>query len=192
MSSAESAAARAAFPVDDDQRHQAALDASFEEFFRESYPKIERFLWRLCNDRHLVDDAVQEAFITAQAKWEFVAQHEQPLFWVRKTARHKLMQKLEQTRSRAGVRLDDVPPERFTEPSDAREAQLSVLYLMRQLPGRQAAVLALVVDGSTDDEIARELGLAITTVRAYKAAARQKFKMLAEQAGYEAAARRRT
>ena len=158
----------------------------------ENYHRIERFLWRLCADRALVDDAVQEAFIVAQHKWEFVSQHMRPLIWVRKTAVNKLMQLQKRQSKHSAARLDVVKPERLAEPADAREAQQATLYLLRQLPARPAMVLALVMDGSTDEEIALELDLTINTVRHYKALARKRFAELAEQTGFEAAARRRT
>ena len=187
---AGSAAARAVPAEDEAARRQAELDESLTRFIQENHKLIERFLRRLCADRALVEDALQEALITTCAKWEIVSQHDQPLFWVRKTAWHKLMALQES--GRGTVRLDDVLPEALVEPTNPWEAQLMVQYLLRRLPARQAAVLALAADGNTDEEICLQLDLALTTVRSYKAAARRKLKELAEQAEYAAATRRRS
>lgn len=192
MSPAESAAA-----ANDGEQlrmaEQASLDASFAKFFMDSYPSIERFLNRLCTDRGLVEDAAQEAFITARDKWETVVGHDRPLVWVRKTARFKLMRLWDQQTRLPTVNLDDIPPHLLVEPQDPGEAQQAVLHLMRHLPPRQGWVLALAVDGCTDEEISCELDLTVNTVRTYKAAARQRLQELAEQAGYPAmAGRRRT
>jgi RNA polymerase sigma-70 factor (ECF subfamily) len=188
--SAEPAAVRAVPTNDDAQRRQTQLDESFTMFIRENYTVIQRFLLGVCSDPELVEDALQEALITTRAKWEDVSQFEKPLFWVRKTAWYKLLGL--QKDSRATMRLDDVSPEAFAEPTSPREAQLMVQSLLRQLPQRQAAVIALAADGHTDEEICQQLDLAQTTVRTYKAAARRKLRELAEQAEYDAATRRRS
>ncbi|MBT8224209.1 MAG: sigma-70 family RNA polymerase sigma factor [Dactylosporangium sp.] len=190
MSWAEPAVARAA-ATDGAQRRQAEPDAMFERFFNASYPLVVRFLWRLCSNHDLVQDAAQEAFITAKAKWETVSGYDKPLIWVRKVARFELMRLLKQQNRQACVSLDAVPPQLIVEPKDPREAQQALLYLLRRLPQRQAAVLALVVDGCTDKEISWELDLTINTVRSYKSAARQKMQQLAAQAGYQDVASRR-
>jgi RNA polymerase sigma-70 factor (ECF subfamily) len=169
---------------------QTELDASYEEFFRDAHPRVMRFLGHLCSDRTLVEDAAQEAFITALDKWPLVSQHQHPLLWVRKTAKHKLMHLQKRQSKRMAAPLDEVRPGFLTEPLDPREAQLVLTHLLRQLPPRQAEVLALAADGSTDEEIRQELALTINTVRAYKAAARKKLAELARQNGYDAAVRR--
>ncbi|BEL12111.1 sigma-70 family RNA polymerase sigma factor [Actinoplanes sichuanensis] len=170
---------------------EVAPGAAFEVFFRENYPRVERFLWSLCPDRHLVDDAVQEAFIVAYAKWDVVSRHQRPLIWVRKVARNKLWHLQAQNGRHREAPLDDIVPDRLTEPADPYEARQTILYLLRRLPRRQREVLALEMDGSTDAEIALELDITENTVRTYKAEARRRFQELAADADYQEAARRR-
>jgi RNA polymerase sigma factor (sigma-70 family) len=182
VSWAEAAANRAAVDdgVDEAQR------ASFERFFMECHPQVERFLSRVCPDRDLIQDAVQEAFIIARAKWDKVARHPKPLMWVGKTAWHRLKKMLDQQSRRSDVNLDDVPPRLLAEPSDSREARETVLALLRALPLRERAVLALVLDGWSDEEIGWKLDVAVASVRTYKADGRRKMRqLLAEEARLE-------
>ena len=127
--------------------------------------------------------------IVSRAKWEAVSSLDKPLFWIRKTALNKLHQ-LERDR-RGTVPLDNVAPEKFTEPSNSREAQMVLEGFLRRLPPRQAMVVALEADGHDEAEICQQLSLAQTTVRTYKAEARRRLKEFAEECGWDAATRRR-
>lgn len=183
MSWAETAVAQAAVENDDvnEARRQAELQASFERFFLESHPRVEQFLRRVCPDRDLAQDAAQEAFIVTHAKWETVVQHPKPLMWVNKTAWYKLMKLLDQESRYSGVGLDDVPPRLLIEPTDPREAQETLLAMLWSLPLRERAVLALVHDGWSDEEIGWKLDLTIASIRTYKADGRRKMRQLLEE-----------
>jgi PAS domain S-box-containing protein len=151
-------AVRAVMPAEDDaQRRQAELEESFVDFIEVNYPTIELFLLRQCTDRPLVEEALQEALVTAMAHWARVSQHGKPLSWVRKTAWHKLMNLLDQQKS-----PDPAPP-----------AETVLQRLLAELPVRQRSVLALAADGVPAEEIAKQLDLAVTTVRTYTSAARE-------------------
>jgi DNA-directed RNA polymerase specialized sigma24 family protein len=162
-------------------RRQADLQATFERFFLESHPRVEQFLRRVCPDRDLAQDAAQEAFIVTHAKWETVVQHPKPLMWVNKTAWYKLMKLLHQESRYSGVSLDDVPPRLLIEPTTPREAQETVLAMLWSLSLRERAVLALVYDGWSDEEIGWKLDLAIASIRTYKADGRRKMRQLLEE-----------
>ncbi|MBM0274731.1 RNA polymerase sigma factor [Micromonospora tarensis] len=164
----------------------AELDATFAAFCDENFLRVERFLRARCTDRDLVDEAVQETFITARAKWAQIRGFEKPLAWVFKTARHKLLgQQSRRTRTNTTTtNLDELPPELLTQPTDPREADELLVAWLQQLPPRQAEVFVLFFDGWCDLDIAKMLGLAHTTVRAYKQQARQHLQRLAEQAGF--------
>jgi len=182
-------AARALSPADGARRRNDELHESLVRFIQANDRPIKRFLQRVCNDPGLVEDAFQEALIVALAEWDVVSQHERPILWVRKAAWYKL-QELRRSR-REVVGLDEAAPAPLTDPSTQWEAEEMLQHLLRRLPPRQRAVLALAADGCDDEEICRQLGLALTTVRTYKSAARTKFKELAEEAGYQAGTRRR-
>lgn len=185
MSSGDNAVVRAESAARLGNRGQTESDVSFEEFCQRHFVPVERFLLAQCPDRGLVEDAVQEAFITARDKWEQIRDYEKPLAWMYKTARYKLLVLQRRSWQDAAVSLDDVPPERLAEPADSAEARELLRCWLPQLPPRQAAVFVLALDGWPDHEIAKVLGIAYNTVRTYRQEARRRLKELAQQAGFD-------
>ncbi|MFC0530598.1 RNA polymerase sigma factor [Phytohabitans kaempferiae] len=168
------------------------LEASFEQFCKDNIVAVERFLRSQCGDRELVQEAVQETFITARDKWEEISGYEKPLAWMYKTARYKLLNQRARQRREAAAPLDEVPIERLVAPpTDSREAQEQLLEWLRRIPPRQAAVFALFFEGWSDPEVARILGMADNTVRSYKSAARRRLREIAEEAGFTSPDRER-
>jgi DNA-directed RNA polymerase specialized sigma24 family protein len=106
-------------------------------------------------------------------------------------ALNKLMKLLKRQSKQASVSLDAVPPRLTVEPKDPREAQQTLMQLLRRLPPRQAAVLALVIDGCSDEEISWQLDLTRCTVRSYKSAARLSCATAAQLGEADVASRRR-
>lgn len=166
-------AVRAVVPSEDDgQRRQAELEESFVDFIEVNYPKIELFLLRHATERSLAEEALQEALVTAMAHWARVSQHGKPLSWVRKTAWHKLMNLLDRQKTPEAAPAAK-PAAQHDDPTGPHEAQLILQQLLAELPMRQRSVLALAADGVPDEEIAKQLDLAVTTTRSYKSAARE-------------------
>lgn len=184
------ATAGALQPDDDGRIRREPPDESLVRFIQANDGRIKKFLQRACDDPGLVEDAFQEALIVAHAKWDVVKTHKNPLSWVRKTAYYKLLSSL-QTRRREVVGLEEHDSVPIADPSNEWEAEIVLRELMRRLPTRQRAVLALAAEGCDDEEIGQQLGLAVATVRTYKSAARRKLKKLAEGADYEPGTRRR-
>lgn len=164
----------------------AELRASFEVFCHEYHPRVRRFLQGQCGDLDLVQEAAQEVFITAWAKWEHVRDFEKPLGWLIKTARYKLMAQQGLRRQNSLTTLDDVPDRLLAAPTNAQEARDLLAELLRQLPRRQSEILQMSLDGWSDEEIARVLGVAYNTVRTYKRVAKQRLRRIAEEAGFKA------
>jgi RNA polymerase sigma-70 factor (ECF subfamily) len=162
----------------------AELDESFEGFCREHYLKVQRFLRARCADPDLVQEAVQEAFVTARAKWNDVRKFDKPLGWLLTTARYKLMGQLKYRRQNSMATLDEVPDRLLAAPTNPQEARELVAEWLRQLPPRQSEILQMSLDGWSDEEIARVLGVAYNTVRTYKRVARQRLRRIAEEAGF--------
>ncbi|GAA1026448.1 hypothetical protein GCM10009557_04200 [Virgisporangium ochraceum] len=104
-----------------------------------------------------------------------MSKHEQPLYWVRRTALRKLMALRDRQKHKRTVSLENLGLE-VAEPASSHDAEMVLQLTLSQLPVRQRAVLALTVEGATDEEIAVQLDLAITTVRTYKADVRRKYR----------------
>lgn len=170
-------AAPAFQPDDENEYHRAELRASLDRFVRDNYSRVLKFLLRQCFDRHLAEDALHEALIVTMHKWETVSQHEKPLYWVRRTAWHKLLTLHDRQKWDDTVPLELIPAE-LAEPTSAQEAEMMLQHVLSQLPLQQRAVLALMVEGDTDEQIALQLGLAVTTVRTYKSEVRKKYRSL--------------
>jgi RNA polymerase sigma-70 factor (ECF subfamily) len=190
----ESAAARAQPTSLDEraqeQRGQEEFDTTFEAFCHESFPRVERFLRSRCADRELVADAVQEAFITARAKWDQIRDFDKPLGWMYKTALNKLRVQQQRRQREVTVSLDEVPPERLAEPVDSGEAQELLQGWLQRLPPRQAEVFSMSCEGFTDIQISNVLGISYNTARAYKQEARRQLQQFAQEAGFVAPAGR--
>ncbi|MEV6343816.1 EAL domain-containing protein [Actinoplanes sp. NPDC051851] len=139
---------------------------SFTLFLSGNYSRILLFLLRQCLDRTLAEEALHEALIVALDKWPIVERHQRPLYWVRRTAWHKL--------------LKSQGPSGW--PGGGYEAEDA----LRQLPYRQRAVLALMLEDDNDQQIALQLGLAVTTVATYRAEVRRKAADLLDRAGRDA------
>ncbi|MEE6258668.1 RNA polymerase sigma factor [Plantactinospora sonchi] len=164
-------------------REQTDLDVGFEEFCQQNFVLVERFLLYQCPDPGVVEDAVLEAFVAARAEWDQIRGYRKPLAWVVQTARHRLS--IVRRRAAAEQGGPDVlsagPPDEPLAGSAAVARELLQGWL-RQLPPRQAEVLALALDGWSDQEIARVLGVAYRTARSYRRQARRRLREVAERA----------
>jgi RNA polymerase sigma factor (sigma-70 family) len=167
--------AQALSPEDDDGDRQGELEESFRIFVQEHYPTLRTFLLRNCFDTYLAEDALQEALIVAMEKWDVISGRWKPLYWVRKIAWHKLQTLDDKQQWKKQVPLETIP-HYATEPGSPLEAEDVLRLVLGQLPYRQRAVMALMREGDTDEQIAHQLGLALTTVRTYKSEVRKKYR----------------
>jgi RNA polymerase sigma-70 factor (ECF subfamily) len=166
-----------ALQPDDEDSYRTALRASLDRFVAENYSRVLKFLQRQCFDRHLAEDALHEALIVTMNKWEIVSKHEKPLYWVRRTAWNKLLTLHDRQKSDGTVPLEAMPQE-LVEPTSSHEVEMVLQHVLSQLPLQQRAVLALMVEGETDEQIALQLGLAVTTVKTYKSEVRKRYRSL--------------
>ena len=59
---------------------------TFEDFFRDQYPRLVPVLQALTGDRGLAEDLAQESFAKAQRDWDRIARYDRPGAWVRRVA----------------------------------------------------------------------------------------------------------
>lgn len=109
------------------------VDPSFRDLYRREFPSVCRAVYLLAGDRELAEDAAQEAFARALARWRRVAAHPAPGGWVTKTA-------LNVARRHLRKRVASAPP-----PDDVNDAgEAAALHLaIRKLPSRQLEAVAL-------------------------------------------------
>lgn len=119
------------------------------------------------------EDAVQDGLLRA---WRKLPQLAEPMAFGGWLSRVVVRVCLRRARSR---RLSLVALDAFPEPqtSSNLEAGIDAARLLACLPPKQRAVMHLtVVEGMTDSEIAPLLGIAVSSVRAHRRRARERFE----------------
>jgi RNA polymerase sigma-70 factor, ECF subfamily len=148
----------------------------FEEFYEASYRRVVALVAAIVGDRHQAEDIAQEAFARALTRWRQIARYDLPEAWVRRVAlrltvdagrrmrRARIMSALLAVGQRgASGRYD------LHDPLEATALGVAVMRL--PLPQRQVLVLYYLADLPVD-EIARDCGISVGTVRARLASAR--------------------
>ena len=140
---------------------EAGTTSAFDDLFRATYPALVRAL-SVASDGGAAADAVQDAFVQANAHWRRVSQLDNPGAWVRRAALNRL------ANHRRGVRRRDAAVARIEAPAtvDLDPVDLDLAAALRDLPDRQRLVLCLhyLADLSVLD-IAADLGIAEGTVK---------------------------
>ena len=152
-----------------------SVDAEFEAFFLENFHSISDSVRLVCGNAERADDATQEAFIKAYARWRSVRRYDNPGAWIRRIAINasRDAHRSETRRTRREERAaPPVPHQAHTVDHDD-----SVLGLLEQLPDRQRAVAALFyLDEMSTIEIGELLDIAEGTVRFHLSQARTRLR----------------
>nr|WP_239126429.1 sigma-70 family RNA polymerase sigma factor [Asanoa siamensis] len=137
---------------------------TFDAFYAANFDRLVLQLYAYTADVSAAQDAVQEAFSRAWARWDRVAGYDEPAAWVRRVAMNvatNRWRRVQAARAHARFhRAESVPP-----PSPDRAALARAL---RALPPRQrrAIVLFHIADLSIG-EIAAQEGVPDGTVKAW-------------------------
>jgi len=140
---------------------------TFDEFLATDLEPLSRYARVLCGDHHSAHDLVADTLVAASRRWDKISRVDQPGLYVRRmlTNRHVDQVRRHLTFKRAQVHLR----EQLATPADATNEvdQRDFLDgLLRELPARQrAALVCRFYLGLSDEEIARELGVAEGSVR---------------------------
>ncbi len=152
----------------------------FTEFYQASYGRVVALVAAVVGERHQAEDIAQEAFARALARWSRVARYDLPEAWVRRVALRLTIDAHRRTRRAALLvrRLADpggevVDLHKSHDP--LAKTALSVALMQLPLPQRQAVVLYYLADLPVED-IARDCGVSVSTVRTRLAAARQRLE----------------
>jgi RNA polymerase sigma-70 factor, ECF subfamily len=146
-------------------------DDGFAAFYASSYRRLLGQLFAVTGDLTEAENALQEAYARAFARWPRVRDYDLPEAWVRRVALNLAAMAARSLRRRAGALLRLGPPPQVPE----LDPELVDLHLaLRALPlgQRQVIVLHHLV-GLPVEEVARELRLAPGTVKSRLARGRQ-------------------
>jgi RNA polymerase sigma-70 factor (ECF subfamily) len=141
-----------------------AIDEAFAAFYRRELPQLVTLAAAIAGtDR--AEEIAQEALLRAHRDWSRIARYDKPGAWVRRVAinlatstRRRRGAEARALRRIAGQRRLDVPPPEVD----------GFWALVRQLPPRQAAAVALhYLDDLSIAEIADALGCAEGTAKAH-------------------------
>jgi RNA polymerase sigma-70 factor, ECF subfamily len=162
----------------------------FEEFYRASYGRMVALVAAVLGDRHEAEDAAQEAFARALARWPRLSHYDLPEAWIRRVALRIAVDSARRRRRAASVsgRLRSLAARRTQEPEPGGFALTATGRALMRLPLREREVLVLhyLADLSTQ-QIAADRGLPAGTVKARLAAGRRRLE--SELAEYPEGAR---
>ena len=150
-------------------------DAEFEAFFVAQYDSIAQSVAFVCGDAQRADDATQEAFIRAYARWNKIRRYDNVGAWVRRIAINasRDAHRADTRRSRREERAAPPAP----TPAFATDDDDTALRLLENLPDRQRAIAALFyLDDLTVPEISEVLDIAEGTVRFHLSQARTRLR----------------
>jgi RNA polymerase sigma-70 factor (ECF subfamily) len=155
------------------RRLRAEFGESFTGFYTAAYPRLLRALAVAAGGREDAEDALQEAFARAAARWPRL---DQPEAWVRRVALNLITDQNRRTRSRLRAEARLPPPAVMQGPEPN---VVAVVDALRRLPAAQREVLALhyLLD-LTVDQIARDLGRPTGTVKAQLSRGRARMSAL--------------
>ena len=146
---------------------------SFDECFREHYPRLVAFGTSLTGDRDSARDLAQEAFARLHANWSKVSTYDEPAAWLRRVLSNLA---IDRYRSRASERRI-VERLRFgaTQPATERQPEPeSWIRLVAVLPPRQRAIVTLYYgEDMAVADIAELLDINVNTVKSALAKARE-------------------
>lgn len=146
-------------PVRDDP--VSAPEADFAEFYAATHRVATAQVYAMIGNWHEAQEAVQEAYARALARWPHVSRYDEPLAWVRTVA-----YRVSVSRWRKARRLV-LGTERDTEVPAPLETHVDLVAGLQQLPRaqREALVLHYLVDLPVA-QIAAQLGVPEGTVKA--------------------------
>jgi RNA polymerase sigma-70 factor, ECF subfamily len=158
--------------------HALTPASEFEGFYQASYGRIVALLLGVLGDRQEAEDAAQEAFARALARWPRLSSYDVPEAWVRRVALRIAVDSGRRLRRnlRLSARLKSARHAPPLEPGD-RVAFTDLGSALLRLPLREREVLVLhYFADMTAERIAAERGLPPGTVKARLVAGRRRLE----------------
>ena len=167
----------------------------FAEFYAASYGRVVALVAAMVGERHQAEDIAQEAFARALTRWPRISRYDRPEAWVRQVAVRLTIDAGRRMRRATSMSLRLAAGQRgsgdlrdphdphdlhdFHDPHDPHDplaaTTLSVALMRLPLAQRKVLVLYYLADLPVD-QIARECGVSVSTVRNRLAAARDRLE----------------
>jgi len=146
--------------------HRGADPAGYEDFVASRYRELVRFGALLMADARLGEDLAQEGLIAAYRSWRKLGVPQgRPEAYVRRVMVRAAM-RARRRRWRDEVPTGDLPDASGRDFGDQSDLSVQVFTILRGLPAGQRAVLVLRFwADASEAEVARELGIAVGTVK---------------------------
>jgi RNA polymerase sigma-70 factor (ECF subfamily) len=155
------------------------MGPTFEDFFRAEYESVRRALIVALRDADLAENAAQEGFVAAFARWSRVSRMDNPAGWVFVAAVRYARRRRPDLLAEADVAVAD--------PADTVAIAHDLAVLIDELPPRQrlAVVLRFVADLSVA-QVADAMGCAVGTAKAtlHAALGRLRVEITEEEAAH--------
>ncbi len=140
------------------------MDRNFDTFCRQEYSSVFRAAYALTSDREIAEDATQEAFGRAFARWHRLEDEPWVTGWVMTTALN-LCRSAARSRGR-DRRLGENPSSTRSSPPNAD--RVDVITALRRLPSRQQQAVILYYIGDLPVRVVAEhMNMADGTVKSY-------------------------
>lgn len=155
---------------------------SFDELFDDHFERLVRSLSVAAGSRDVAQDAVQEAFAQAHARWGRLSDYEDPVGWVRRAALHRIHN--HHRGWRRFVAASDRLGRATSAAADEFERWISredVAGALATLSARQREAVALFyLEGLTVPATAHEMGVSAGAVKTHLHRAREALRPLLE------------
>jgi RNA polymerase sigma-70 factor, ECF subfamily len=166
--------ARNASPTAGPEQH-AGRRKQLDDLYRRHRPSV----YRRCRRMLAVDaeDAVQEVFLRLAATLDRMPPSPDVSFWIQRVATNYCLNEIRNRRRRRRLQEDSVvhEPAIPRHPADIQDARATALQIMLKRPERVIAAAFLYhVEGLTQEDAARELGLSRRTIVTYLTALRRR------------------
>jgi len=175
--------------VRDVTREAAILDATtdamettrqeeFGQFMAARWASLVRLAYGLTGDRWLAEDVAQAALASAYAAWWRVRRADDPDAYVRRILVNTSNRRFRRRRvTEHAQEPAELPDRAVTDPSDLIGQRSALLSALRELPGRQRAIVVLRYwEDLSDAQVAAALGCTEGTVRSQASRALAKLR----------------
>ena len=137
---------------------------SFDDFYASSARRMVSHLYAMTGSRAEAEDAVQEAYARAWARWGRLSGYHDPEAWIRTVANRIAVSAWRKAASRKVAHIRHGAP---AEGNAVSPDYVAIIAALRQIPAGQRQVIVLHhLVGRSVDEIAHEIHLSASTVKA--------------------------